>query len=203
MRFPERELEVVQLAQDVSRGLREHPESFPAPPIAADALDEAIASYAKAREAGLAAQARAKEQTTAKQKALVTLAGAVRSDLKYAESLTNGSGGRLRLVGWGPPRKAVRTDLEMPGQVGTLEVRQEGSGWVALGWKAPFDGGAVSAYRVQRRRRDAGGWVDVGTSVDTAVKLDGQEVGVEMEYQVIGINGAGEGPASNIVRVVL
>jgi len=100
------------------------------------------------------------------------------------------------------PRLPKRERIE-PGQVSTLEVRQEGPGWVALVWKAPFDGGTVAAYRIQRRKRDTGHWMDVGTSVETMVKLDGQQDGVELEYRVIGVNAAGEGPTSNIVRVVL
>ena len=33
----------------------------------------------------------------------------------------------------------------------------------------------VAAYRIQRRTRDTGNWVDVGTSVETMVKLDGPQ----------------------------
>ena len=61
----------------------------------------------------------------------------------------------------------------------------------------------MAAYRVQRRRRDGGDWIDVGTSVETAVTLRDQEPGAELEYRVIAVNRAGQGPASNVVRVVL
>ncbi len=39
-------------------------------------------------------------------------------------------------------------------------------------------------------------------SVESEVTLNGQDAGVEFEYQVIAVNKAGEGPASNIVRAV-
>jgi hypothetical protein len=117
--------------------------------------------------------------------------------------MSNGDAARLQLVGWGRRRKPTRNERIEPGQVSTLEVRQEGPGWVALVWKAPFDGGTVAAYRIQRRKRDTGNWLDVGTSVETMVKLDGQQDGVELEYRIIGVNAAGEGPTSNVVRVVL
>lgn len=84
----------------------------------------------------------------------------------------------------------------------TLVVAEEGKSWITLEWKAPFDGGAVSAYRVQRRKPGAE-WTDVGTSLEPTLRLNGQESGIEFEYQVLAINKAGAGPASNIVRAVL
>ena len=85
----------------------------------------------------------------------------------------------------------------------TLEVIREGKNSVFLDWKEPMEGGEVAAYKVQRRKRDTGDWVDVGMSVASEITLNGQESGVEYEYQVIAVNKAGEGPASNIVRAVL
>jgi len=42
-------------------------------------------------------------------------------------------------------------------------------------------GAPAAAYKIQRRRRDGGGWVDVGTSTEQEVALDHQEPGVEYE----------------------
>ncbi len=39
--------------------------------------------------------------------------------------------------------------------------------------------------------------------VESDVTINGQEAGVEYEYRVIAANKTGEGPASNVVRVVL
>jgi hypothetical protein len=203
MNFPSRELDIVRLAQDVANGLTDNSDMFPAPPAQSERLLEAVSAYNTARDAAVAAQATAVQGTASKNKALRELTGLLKSDLRYAESMSNGDPSRLQLVGWGPPRSPRFNDLEIPGQVITLEVRQEGSSWVSLGWKEPFDGGPVSAYRVQRRRREGGEWTDVGTSVETAVTLRDQEPGVELEYRVIALNRAGEGPASNVVRVVL
>lgn len=201
MKLPIRELEVVQLAQDMSRGLSANPEVFPAPPAGAETIDEAIAAYHAARESSVEARARAKRRTTAKQEAFAALSDLVRSGVRYAESVAGDDTGKLRLVGWGKPRKAV--PKAEPGQVGPVEVRQEGPTWVTLAWSAPTDGGAVSAYRIQCRYRSTGAWKDVGTAVGTEVTVREQESGVELEYRVIGVNAAGDGPASNIVRVVL
>jgi hypothetical protein len=74
---------------------------------------------------------------------------------------------------------------------------------VFLDWKDPMEGGDVAAYRVQRRTRDDGDWMDVGMSVESEVTLNGQQAGVEYEYRVIAVNKAGESVPSNIVRAVL
>lgn len=203
MNFPTRELEVVRLAQDVSIGLAANSAAFPAPPAGPEQIDGAIAKYNAEREAAIAASANAVQGTASKNDALNELTRLLKADIRYAESMTRGDPSKLQLIGWGPPRSRRPNDLAIPGQVITLEIRQEGMSWVSLGWKEPFDGGPVSAYRIQRRRRDGGDWLDVGTSVETAVTLSDQDTGVELEYRVIGVNKAGEGPASNIVRVVL
>jgi len=119
----------------------------------------------------------------------------------YAESTSRNDNGKLQLLGWGAPRS--RTITGIPGQVRTLEVIREGKDWVFLDWKEPVDGGQVAAYKIQRRKRDSGDWVDVGIAVESEVTLNGQETGVEFEFQVIAVNKAGEGPASNIVRAML
>jgi hypothetical protein len=85
----------------------------------------------------------------------------------------------------------------------TLEIVREGKTSLDLGWKEPFDGGKVAAYKIQRRKRNDGDWADVGTSVKSTVRLDSQDPDVEWEYRVIAVNKAGEGPASNIVSAVL
>ncbi len=66
-----------------------------------------------------------------------------------------------------------------------------------------MEGGQVTAYRVQRRKREGGDWTDIGMSVDSEITLNGQDSGVEYEYRAIAVNSAGDGPASNIARAVL
>jgi len=205
MQFPKRELEIVRLAQDASRGLAANPDVFPAPPTTAAALEEALTAYNAAREASVAGLAAAQAGTTAKQQAVDSMVTMLQATVKYAEFVAKakGDGGVLKKIGWGGRRRPVRNEREAPGQVITLNVNQEGKDWVTLAWNEPFDGGTVAAYRIQRRRRETGEWMDVATTVETAVRLHGQEAGIELEYQIIGINQAGEGPTSNIVRVVL
>ena len=84
----------------------------------------------------------------------------------------------------------------------SLRIVRELEEAVALSWKKPVDGGRVTAYKIQRRRKRAA-WEDVATSTATEIELDHQERGVEYEYRVVGINKAGEGRPSSVVRAVL
>ncbi len=199
--FPIREPDIVRLAQDISTGLTAHTTDFPSPPPSPDEINKALAAYNSARDAAILASANSVQGTAAKDHALATLVDLMRADLRYAESASRKDDGKFQLLGWGAPRG--RTTIGLPGQVRTLEVIREGKGWVFLDWKEPVDGGQVAAYKVQRRKREGGDWIDVGMAVDSEITLNGQDPAVEFEYQVIAVNKAGEGPASNIVRAVL
>jgi len=200
-RFPISEAEITTLAQDLIHGLSAYAEDFPAPPVAPAELETALAAYVTARETATAGAAAAAQGTAAKEEALQALTDLMKAVIRYAENTVAFDDGKLQLLGWGG-RKS-RTSLDAPGQVRTLEVLREGEGWVYLDWKDPVDGGRVAAYKVQRRRRNEGPWIDVGMAVDSEVTLNGQESGVELEFHVIAVNKAGEGPPSNSVRAVL
>ncbi len=66
-----------------------------------------------------------------------------------------------------------------------------------------MDGGAVAAYRIQRRKRDGGTWRDLATSVDAEDLSSNQPRGIEFDYRVIAVNKAGAGQPSAAVTVVL
>lgn len=108
---------------------------------------------------------------------------------------------KLSQVGWSTRKE--KQPLEVPGQVRSLEVLQQGEGWVVLDWKHPIDGGRVSAYRVRCREFESGGWHDVAMAIDTEVLLSDQKCGVEIAYEVVAVNKAGIGEPSNIVTVTL
>ncbi len=201
--FPQSRARDRAAAQDVSNGLAGNPDTFPAPPAGPDEIEKLLLTYNNAREAAIAASAGAVQATAAKDEALTALVEQVKADLRYAEATTRNDDGKLQLLGWGARRPRSPSDNQPPGQVVTLEVRREGNTWVFLGWKEPLYGGEVAAYKVQRRKRDTGDWVDVGTAVEHDIMLTGQDTGVEFEYRIIAVNKFGEGPASNVVRAVL
>jgi len=65
------------------------------------------------------------------------------------------------------------------------------------------DGGAVAAYKIQRRLRPNGPWTDVGMAIESEITLTNQERGKEWEYRVIAVNKSGEGQPSNTIMEVL
>jgi hypothetical protein len=201
MMFPERELEIIRLAEDVAKGFAEQRQDFPAPPFSAEEIGQRLSTYQAAREVAQQDRAREARSFALKNEALRAVVEAAKAAIKYAESMAGREPAKLRMLGWGP-RRSPGSNAAVPGQVATLAISEQGKTWIALAWRQPFDGGRVSAYRVQRRK-PGGEWVDVGTSLGTDITLSGQDAGAELEYQVLAINKAGAGPASNIVRAVL
>lgn len=109
---------------------------------------------------------------------------------------------KLTAIGWGG--RAAGTALEAPGQARSLEAPSQGEGWVFLDWKKPADGGAVSAYKIERRERPAGDWALINMAIESEATLNNQERGKDWgEYRVIATNKAGESTPSNTVAVVL
>ena len=200
-KFPRTEPQTVILAQDIAAGLTANAAIYPSPPVAAADLQTGIEAYITARDAAVAAQAAAEQATAAKNEALQALTDDMKADLRYAENTVDYDDDNLKLLGWGG-RKA-KTSLEAPGQCRTLEAPREGEGWLFLEWKEPVDGGAVAAYKIQRRLRPDGPWTDAGMAMESEITLTGQARGKEWEYRVIAVNKAGEGEPSNTVMAVL
>nr|VFK77918.1 MAG: hypothetical protein BECKSD772D_GA0070982_100377 [Candidatus Kentron sp. SD] len=75
--------------------------------------------------------------------------------MRYAENVTGSDSTKLKYLGWGGRRPA--SALEPPGQTRSLEAPRQGAGWIFLDWKAPDEGGKVTAYKVQRREEDPPG----------------------------------------------
>lgn len=93
--------------------------------------------------------------------------------------------------------------LAPSGQTCTLEAPRQGEGWIFLDWKPSVDGGAVNAYKMQRRLRSDGVWLEVGLAIESETTLTGQERAKEWEYRDSAVNKAGDGARSNTVMAVL
>jgi hypothetical protein len=202
--FPNVESEIVTLAQAMVTGLTGQegvPPVFPTPPVTPANLDLALTAFTDARDAAMTAEAQAKQATEIKSSALTQLVGFMKTDLHYAEDAVSGDDALLSLIGWGGRRAPTR--LQPAGQALSLLVRQQGEGWLDLAWKPPVDGGKPSAYRVYRRERPEGPWVELTTVFAAEVNLADQPRGKEYEYRVIAANKAGDGEPSNTVMVVL
>ena len=203
-RFPLSEAEILVLGQRVAAGLVNNPALYPSPPVAAATLQADIAAYEAAKNQVTELRAKTEAAVTGKNACLRTLTEDMKACLRYAETAVRFDDDKLKLLGWGGPATPAPTPaLVPPGQCRSLEAPRQGEGWVFLDWKEPAEGGAVAAYKMQRRLRGDDAWTDVGTAVETEITLNNQERGKEWEYRVVAVNKAGDGAPSNTVMAVL
>lgn len=200
-RFPFTEADIVALADVMQSGLTDNAVVYPAPPVLPADLIVLINTYQVAKNGAVAAQAAAEDATATKNDALEDLVEAMKSDIRYAENTVNYDDDKLKLIGWAGRKTAI--PLAAPGQARLLEAPKQGEGWVFLDWKAPVEGGAVSAYKVMRRERPDGPWAEVATAVISEATLVEQPTRKELEYRIIAVNKAGDGEPSNTAMVVL
>ena len=149
----------------------------------------------------MTAQTQAQQAIAEKQQALQELIDKMKSNLRYAESVSKRREDKLKLLGWS--RLFPKTPLEVPGIIRDLEISRTEPGTVVLHWQKPINGGKVSAYKVQRFEEDKGIWATVAIETHTEALLLCQQVGKPLIYRVMAINSAGEGTPSNTVEVVL
>ena len=200
-RFPLKEAEVAALAEAMIAGLTDNPTVYPTLPVAIADLTTSKDEFLAAKSDVVAAKAAYEASLAAKDAAKQTLVSQMKDDIRYAENTVHFDDAKLKLIGWGAKRTSV--SLAAPGQVLELTVPMQGEGSLMLAWKAPIDGGDVQAYMVMRRPRAEGAWEDVATAVITEATLTNQPKAIELEYQIIPVNKAGQGQASNTAMVVL
>ncbi len=199
-RFPRSEADIAALALVMVQGFGQAAEDFPAAPVPGSELQARLDAYHSANAATITAEAAFREQHTAKDKTLGHLVGGMKADLRYAEAAARDNPEKLKQLGWGARRDG--SSLGTPGEVRDIKILTEGDTWLILQWNPPVDGGAPSAYKIQRKREGAS-WEDVGTSVDTRQLVNNQPRGVEFNYRVLAMNKAGTGQPSATVTLVL
>lgn len=199
--FPGTESDVATLADEMIAGLTEHTDIYPEPPVTVANMVSIRDAYAGARSGVLDARAAAQQATNSKDNLLSHMVRLMKKNIRYAETTVGSDSEQLGLIGWGPRR--TPTPLAPAGQARELAAAYQGEHTVDLEWKAPVTGGKPDAYRVMRRERPAGPWLDVATALTTRIQLTDQERGKEFEYRVIAANKSGEGEPSNTVVVVL
>ena len=199
--FPRTDAQIKVLAQNMIAGLTANPADFPSPPVTSVDLQALLTSLITLSDEQVTAQAAAELATQTKTAGLEELVTAMKADLRYAEDAVNRDDAKLTALGWGG--RATGTALQGPGQPRTLEAPQQGEGWLFLDWKQPADGGAVAAYRIERRERPTGDWMLTSMAIESEATLNDQERGKDWEYRVIATNRAGESVPSNTVAAVL
>jgi len=199
--FPRTEPRIKSLAQNMVSGLTASAADFPAPPVTPAALQALLTSLITLCDEQVAAQAAMEQATQTKTAGLEELVTAMKADLRYAEDAVNHDDSKLTALGWGG--RAVGTALQSPGQPRSLEAPRQGEGWIFLDWKQPVDGGAVAAYKIERRERPSGDWMLVSMAIESEAMLNNQERGKDWEFRIIATNKAGESIPSNTVAAVL
>ena len=200
-RFPNKEPEIVALAESLWRGLWFNRTVYPQPPAHPMLIRNRSLVYREQRETVLTKQAGAEAATTTKDEALEDLVDALKANIRYAENTVKFDDDKLKLIGWAG--KKTKTSLKPPGQSRLLEAHKQGDGWVFLDWKKPSDGGRPRAYKIQRRNSNNGDWADIATAIITEATLVEQPQREKLEYRVLAVNKAGESQPSNMVTVVL
>ena len=196
-RFPDREAELMALAQNIITGLTDNAAIFPAPPLTPVELQAILDSFITLCDEAVASQAASELVTVTKKGGREELEDGVKGVLRYAEELVDNDDAKLSLLGWGGI--AGPTALQTPGQTRNLEMPRQGEGWVFLDWKRPADGGAVATYKIERRERPTGDWTILDIAHESEIMLVGQDRATDWEYRIVASNKAGGGPPSNTI----
>ncbi|HOQ04285.1 MAG TPA: hypothetical protein PKY88_03605 [Anaerohalosphaeraceae bacterium] len=81
-------------------GLTSKAAIYPASPVLPAALTTLVSVYTTAKNAAIAAQARAENATAVKDDVQEDLSDAMKSDIRYAENTVNYDDDKLKLIGW-------------------------------------------------------------------------------------------------------
>ena len=196
-KFPASIAKVLDLARDMSAGFETNPGVYPAPPVNGADLEILITTYMEKRDAVVDIRAQLNQAQEAKEEAREALEADMKRDLRYAENTVHYDDGKLQLIGWSGRHPA--TALPSPGQVRELTSPDRGDGWIELTWKAPEDGGKVTAYQVLRRTLGEETWTLAAMALEPEARVENQEQGKKFEFCVVAVNKAGDGLESNIV----
>lgn len=197
--FPNREIDILALGQDMTAGMKAHPEFFGNSPIALDMLLQLQAAANATREAATDAQALSTAATAAKQDALEKFANAIKIVGRFFTATLTAQ--QLGLIGY--PSRAQPTPLQVPAQPRSLQSLRHGDGALNLDWKPALNGGKPANYLVERRELPDGEWQQIATVFAITVDLDAQPRAKPLEYRVFAANRVGSSEASNTLSVML
>jgi hypothetical protein len=204
-KFPNREAEVVALAETMVAGLTAHPADFPSVDVAD--LTTALNTYKSQRQTQENARGQAQIATVTKDEKLNDLEELMKNDLKLSEVDTTDDPEKLYEIGWGP--RSEPQPILPPGSPTELHPIAEGQGMISLVWDKPATngGGPVRNYIIERRDQQEGGsfgaWTLAQTTYNVEISLTDQPDNIRVEYRVKAVNAAGESMPSNTVSVVL
>lgn len=106
-RFPEKETDIIALAESLWRGLLSNRLVYPKPPTHSILVRMRARVYRNRRDTMLARQAKAESTITAKNEALEDLIEALKSNIRYAENTINFDDAKLKFIGWSGQKNTV------------------------------------------------------------------------------------------------
>ncbi len=201
MRYPTTENEQLALAMNIVKGLTDHTDIYPTPPILPAALQALIDTYLDKRDASDTLAMQTRQANLDEAVALEAINAANKSDLRYAENTVNNNNEKLKLLSWGAP--APPTKMQIPGASRALEIVRQGNDWIFLDWKEPADGGKVASYKIMRSENGGESWTEAGSNILSEYTLYNQPANKPLLYQVVAMNRAGLGMPSNAISVTL
>ena len=131
---------------------------------------------------------------------VIGLASGRAYDFRVTSTNDNGSGD-----GGTSPASNIATGSTvdvLPAAVSTLAAGTPTSGTVPLTWSAPTNtGSAITDYVVQYKASKSSTWLTFadGTSSATGATVTGLLATTSYDFRIVAVNGAGTGPASNVV----
>jgi hypothetical protein len=203
MKFPTKEPDIIELADQMYAGYMAYHTDFPS--VSWPLLNSRRVIYRNALKAQINAMAQAQLATEAKNESLDVLKEVMLNCLKKSEVDVADNPNKLTEIGWGP--KTTPQPTEPPGEPKNLIVTKEGRTSLQLRWERPQAECVIRNYIIERRQLAGGGsfgnWTVIGTALDTQTNLAGQMRGIRLEYRVRAASNAGTGPFSNTVSLVL
>ncbi|MGD0785258.1 MAG: fibronectin type III domain-containing protein [Sedimentisphaerales bacterium] len=202
--FPNKEADVVALAETMVAGLTTHAADFPSVTVAT--LQTALTNYKNQRQTQENAKSQAQIATVTKDEKLDALVELMKNDLMLSQVDVANDPQKLTEIGWGP--RSQPQPIEAPASPTELHPIAEGQGTIWLQWEKPANGGPVWNYTIERRQQaqtggDFGPWTLANTTYNCEINLADQPENVRLEYRVKAANTAGESLPSNSVSVVL
>ena len=137
---------------------------------------------------------------TTKNQVLKKLTGLLKSNIHYAEAVTQRNDEQLKLLGWAG--RSAPTPMQVPGTIEQFQATRTEPGTIKLTWQPPSKGGKVAAYKVQELNRTLGIWQTVETALAREVVLSHRQSREALAYRIVPCNRAGDGTPSNTLEVL-
>lgn len=203
-KFPTTRPKQIALAQAMISGFTTDTEDFPAPTVAVADLQAKLDTAQAATNARTVAESVARESVQTESGAYDDLIEAMKTDIRYAELVTNDDDVKLQKIGWSG--RAAPTALQPPNAPRSFEIVEQGRGFAHFDWKDPLGGGAVKMFRVMMMEvgGTSGTWTEAASAVDSEAVVTGLAGdGKEYIFCAVAVNTAGTSGQSNTVTAFL